>query len=92
MGFKKNRSITKIILGILLALMLVNLLPAPSLIGEVELRPSRYWGMFFDTTGDVNITITEPGVAVKVEVPRWFLPGVDWHTGRVPVFREVSSD
>ncbi|MEM3501821.1 MAG: hypothetical protein QXH16_05430, partial [Candidatus Bathyarchaeia archaeon] len=47
--------------------------------GEAEIKPSMErsrWGMFFGTTGNINISLTEPGVAVKVEVPRMFLDGV----------------
>jgi len=44
--------------------------------GEAAVKPSVGWGMFFDTTGNINISLTEPGVAVKVEVPRMFLEGV----------------
>jgi len=41
----------------------------------LEFSPSKGWGMFFNTKGDIKINITEPGVAVKIEVPREFLEG-----------------
>ena len=41
----------------------------------LEFSPSKGWGMFFNTTGNIKINITEPGVAVKIEVPREFLEG-----------------
>ena len=60
----------------------VSLLIASSLalglrpaLGEAEISPSKGWGMFFGTTGDVRIDLTEPGVAVRIEVPREFLEG-----------------
>lgn len=43
--------------------------------GEAEISPSKGWGMFVGTRGDVRIDVTEPGVAVRIEVPREFLEG-----------------
>jgi hypothetical protein len=40
------------------------------------LAPSHYWGPFFGTSGDVQINVTVPGIAVRVEIPRQFLVGV----------------
>lgn len=41
----------------------------------LEVSPSKGWGMFINTKGDIKVNITEPGVAVKIEVPREFLEG-----------------
>jgi hypothetical protein len=41
----------------------------------LDFSPSKGWGMFFNTRGDIKINITEPGVAVKIEIPREFLEG-----------------
>ena len=54
--------------------------------------------MFFNTRGNVNITITEPGVAVRVDVPREFLDGVIAKSNRQAVNdthfikSEISND
>ncbi len=43
---------------------------------SASLRPSKYWGMFTGSSGDVEIDINHPGIAVRVEIPREFLVGV----------------
>ena len=47
--------------------LMPNLLPISNVYGQPEVKPTRGWGMFFETTGDINITIDEPGVAVRIE-------------------------
>jgi len=37
------------------------------------MRPSR-WPVFVGTTGDIEVNVTVPGLAVKIEMPREFLP------------------
>jgi hypothetical protein len=56
-------------------LLLLSIVPSSKVSGEAKIKPSRGWGMFFDTTGDVKIDITDPGVAVRIEIPRPFLEG-----------------
>ena len=41
---------------------------------EASVSPSKDWGIFFNTRGGIKIDITEPGVAVRLEVPREFMP------------------
>jgi len=41
-----------------------------------SLRPSKYWGVFTGSSGDVEIDIDHPGIAARVEIPREFLAGV----------------
>lgn len=43
---------------------------------SASIRPSKYWGMFTGSSGDVEIDIDRPGIAVRVEIPREFLIGV----------------
>lgn len=43
---------------------------------SASLRPSKYWGMFTGSSGDVEIDINHPGIAVRIEIPREFLVGV----------------
>ena len=43
---------------------------------SASLRPSKYWGMFTGSSGDVEIDVGRPGIAVRVEIPREFLNGV----------------
>lgn len=38
--------------------------------------PTKYWGPFFGTSGDVQIDVNQPGIAVRVEIPREYLTGV----------------
>jgi len=61
----------------LLVSLLLNSLPTSNVLGEAQIKPSnpKGWGMFFGTSGDVRIEITDPGVAVRIEVPREFLEG-----------------
>ncbi|HUO41329.1 MAG TPA: carboxypeptidase-like regulatory domain-containing protein [Methylomirabilota bacterium] len=40
------------------------------------LRPSKYWGVFTGSSGDVEIDIDHPGIAARLEIPREFLAGV----------------
>jgi hypothetical protein len=62
---------------VLLTSLLAGFMPIPSAVGQAEIKPSnpKGWGMFFGTSGDVRIEITDPGVAVRIEVPREFLQG-----------------
>jgi hypothetical protein len=40
------------------------------------IAPSKNWGVFFGTSGDVQINIDRKGIAVRVEIPREFrVPG-----------------
>jgi hypothetical protein len=55
---------------------MLNSIPISNVVGQPELKPTKGWGMFFDTTGDINITIDQPGVAVRIELPREFLEEV----------------
>jgi len=41
-----------------------------------SIRPSKYWGLFTGSSGDVEIDIEHPGIAARVEIPREFLTGV----------------
>jgi hypothetical protein len=71
--------LTTLILGGLLQGAPANILPqvraqAPS--RSAAIAPSAYWGPFFGTSGDVQIDINRPGIAIRVEVPREFLKGV----------------
>jgi hypothetical protein len=59
--------------------------PVPSNIPEVHalgvtdvgsVAPAKYWGIFNGTSGDVQINVTKPGIAVRIEIPREFLQGV----------------
>jgi hypothetical protein len=51
---------------------------AHSVIGldSATMAPSRFWGPFFGTSGDVQIDVDKKGLAVRVEIPREFLEGV----------------
>ena len=40
------------------------------------IAPSKVWGAFFGTSGDVEIDLNRTGIAVRVEIPREFLAGV----------------
>jgi hypothetical protein len=71
--------VKKLLMLVLVTSILFQSLPVSKVVGEASIQPSpppKNWGMFFDTTGDVNITITEPGMAVKIDLPRYFLEGV----------------
>jgi hypothetical protein len=66
-------------LAMLFPLVEVNNLPAVMASPDPTpgtLAPSHYWGPFFGTSGDVQINVTVPGIAVRVEIPRQFLVGV----------------
>ena len=69
----------------LLIIILIQSFPILNVAGQAGLKPTKGWGMFFDTTGNVNITITEPGVAVRIDVPREFLEGVVARSNRQAV-------
>ena len=70
-----KKYIALLLVFVLLASLQLSLFRTPNVLGEAEMTPSKGWGMFFGTTGDVKIEITEHGVAVKIEVPRSFLRG-----------------
>jgi len=38
------------------------------------IAPSKVWGALFGTSGDVEIDVNRTGIAVRVEIPREFLP------------------
>ena len=59
----------------LTTILLLSLLIALNVFGYVTIKPSRRWGIFFGTTGNAKIDITDPGFAVRVIVPRPFLQG-----------------
>ena len=81
----KNRTCSTAVTIILMLLAATLLeLPSTQLISIVpaqptnsaSLRPSKYWGMFTGSSGDVEIDIDRPGIAAHVEIPREFLVGV----------------
>jgi len=39
---------------------------------SASITPSKEWGVFFGTTGDVTITVNKAGIAVRVRMPRDF--------------------
>ena len=43
---------------------------------SASIAPTRFWGVFFGTSGDVQINFNRKGIAVRVEIPREFLEGV----------------
>ncbi|MGD0175617.1 MAG: carboxypeptidase-like regulatory domain-containing protein [Candidatus Bathyarchaeia archaeon] len=43
---------------------------------SATVAPANVWGPFFSTSGDVEIDVNSPGIAVRVEIPREFLQGV----------------
>jgi hypothetical protein len=61
----------------LFPLLDVNLIPvvkaAPD---DAYAAPTKHWGPFFTTSGDVQIDVNRTGIAVRVEIPREFLVGV----------------
>ncbi len=71
----------RILLGLLAVALttslILDLLPVTNVVAEAEIKPSnpKGWGMFFGTTGDIRIDITESAVAVRIEMPREFRPG-----------------
>ena len=54
-------------------IQIVHAQPA-SVSGSV--RPSKYWGLFVGSRGDVEVDVTRPGIAARLEIPREFLSGV----------------
>ena len=69
-------------LFLILAIIVNAVLPIPLLVraavstGVGSIAPSTNWGVFFGTSGDVQININRTGIAVRVEIPREFLQGV----------------
>ena len=61
----------------IIASLLLCAIPTLDVSGEASISPSNPlgWGMFFGTTGDIRIDITESCWAVRIEVPREFLEG-----------------
>ena len=55
---------------------LISVVHAQPPANSASLRPSRYWGMFAGSSGDVEIDVGRPGIAVRVEIPRELLNGV----------------
>jgi len=49
---------------------------AQTLSFPVTISPSKGWGVFVGTYGDLIFTINESGIAIRIEVPRDFLPGI----------------
>jgi hypothetical protein len=43
---------------------------------SASIRPSKYWGLFVQSSGDVEIDVNRAGIAARVEIPREFLNGV----------------
>ena len=43
---------------------------------SASVTPSKYWGIFSGTTGDITFKIEQSGIAVRIQVPREFLRGV----------------
>jgi hypothetical protein len=70
--------------ALLVSLILVSTLAGlqPNLLSKVyaqdvgSITPARQWGVFFDTNGDLQLTVDESGIAVRVELPREFTIGV----------------
>ncbi|MEM2902610.1 MAG: carboxypeptidase-like regulatory domain-containing protein [Candidatus Bathyarchaeia archaeon] len=64
----------KILLLLLLTVLAVHPfhVTAPAK-AEASASPSKDWGVFFDTSGPIMVNITEPGVAVRLEVPQEFI-------------------
>ena len=71
-----NRCVKLVLMLVLAISFMLNSIPISNVVGQPELKPTEGWGMFFETTGDINITIDEPVVAVRIELPREFLDGV----------------
>ncbi len=66
-------------LAILVPLLQVSITPRVMASPDPEpatAAPTNYWGPFFGTSGDVQIDVNQPGIAVRVEIPREFLAGV----------------
>ncbi|NIO22044.1 MAG: hypothetical protein GTN76_15270, partial [Candidatus Aenigmarchaeota archaeon] len=43
---------------------------------NASVKPSKSWGIFFETQGDIEFTISNSGLAVRILMPREFLNGV----------------
>jgi hypothetical protein len=71
-----ERCVKLVLMLVLTISFMLNSIPISNVVGQPELKPTEGWGMFFETTGDINITIDDPGVAVRIELPREFLEGV----------------
>jgi hypothetical protein len=73
-------SLTAILfLATLIPLLDVNIVPRVMSSPDPEpatAAPTKYWGPFFGTSGDVQLDVNTPGIAVRVEIPREFLDGV----------------
>ena len=69
--------LTKVLGLAFMASLVLSTLPTFNILGEASIRPSNPsgWGMFFGTTGDIRIDVTESCWAVRIEVPREFLEG-----------------
>jgi hypothetical protein len=64
-------------LATLLPLLDVNLVPIVKAVqDDAYAAPTKHWGPFFTTSGDVQINVNRSGIAVRVEIPREFLAGV----------------
>ena len=62
------------LLAVLVSIVLVGSLGLTVVQAQAaSITPSGYWGVFFGTAGDITITVNQPGIAVKVEVPREFI-------------------
>lgn len=59
--------------------------------GETNIKPSKNTSIFFNTVGDIRITIEEPGVAIKIFTPREFLRGRSENETSF-VFSDISND
>jgi hypothetical protein len=69
--------ITIISLAMLFPLLNPNLIPVVKAAqDDAYAAPTKHWGPFFTTSGDVQIDVNRTGIAVRVEIPREFLAGV----------------
>jgi hypothetical protein len=62
-----KRCVKVVLMLVLTISFMLNSIPISNVVGQPELKPTEGWGMFFGTNGDINITIDEPGVAVRIE-------------------------
>lgn len=78
-----------LLIGALASSIAIGLTPPAH--SEALSSPSRDWGIFFNTRGGIRIDVTEPGVAVRLEVPREFMP---WRAENDTSFirSDISSD
>jgi hypothetical protein len=64
-------------LATLIPLLDVNLVPVVNAAqDDAYAAPTKHWGPFFTTSGDVQINVNRTGIAVRVEVPREFIDGI----------------